>query len=482
MLTILRKHILLITAIWAVLFLPSEAFAQGPTLTCSGGSSSGALFDTGQYCAFTGYKHVLSHVVCKFITLVNEILSKVYCGLQNALVPLLGSIFTLYIAVFGLQLAMGMTELTMREAVTRLLKIGFIWVFATNATLGVSMVFGFFVSLSANGVNWVMDGINMATGGSCTATSCSSSAALCDDDISGATGIMIPLTKLDRQICEAVAGPLTQSNTAILGFFLALSAVFPPVFLLAAHWLWMNFWIMVQGVKTFLFGILSLAFLISMSPIFLSLMLFKATYQFFETWVRYMISFSIQIIIVFACIALWIGITLQFVGFFSEMATIINPMQGNIKTGGIDDVINNWGFCEGYSVTNTPNGPKLSAGSCDETLPVTALMQSDGSNNHMKLIYYMVFHLLTLIILSFAFKALINQAPMIAIYLAGPEYVPVLGQGFGTSRSGTFRTYTNESGVTERAKANAEKKMMGGGITDQLRDVIGKNRSSPPDS
>src|SRR5690606_15084410 len=116
----------------------------------------------------------------------------------------------------------------------------------------------------------------------------------------------------------------------VIGFFLVMLVVVPPITILAGYWLLLNLSVLVRGLITFILGVSALAFLIAMAPIFMSMMLFTATYRFFETWLRYMISFSLQIVLVFAVIALWLIATLYFVQFFTELSRTIYPYKEDL--------------------------------------------------------------------------------------------------------------------------------------------------------
>lgn len=117
-------------------------------------------------------------------------------------------------------------------------------------------------------------------------------------------------------------------------------------------------------------------------------------------------------------------------------------------------------------------------------------MLAEDGQNHTKLLYYIVYHLITLTIICYAFSALISQAPAIAVYLAGPEYVPMLGDGFSLGRGGNLRTIFSSDSDAAKAKA-------GGGkdgsdepssprapisYSQQLRQIIGNRPTRGPDA
>lgn len=478
---ILRNITLVLAIAWSLALLPETALAQDATLTCNNGVPAGGnLFDLDSgptdICDFTGWQHIFSFVICNFVGILDSVLSKVYCGLQYALVNILAAVITVYIAVFGVQILMGTTRLNAREILSRLLKIAFVWVFVTSAEWGIGRAFAFFLLLSTEGVTWVMSALPVVT----SADPTSIAYAFCHDtDAAAAGGVVKAFTHLDEMICNAVFGPLSQARNEVIGFFVALGFILPPVFGLAVYWVWMNFTIMVRALVSFLLGISALAFLISLSPIFLSMMLFKSTYQFFENWLKYMISFSLQIIIIFACIVLWIKVTFYFVDFFNELAATVFPYQKIEQTGQAQQSKEDFSICP-YNFTTPPGGPLVTCQNPNfdpvnnpahkrQQIRVSALLMAEDVSgnpvNNTNYIFYVIYHLITLIIVAYAFDALMRDAPSIAVQLSGPQYTPLLGVGMGFNRYGQIMTRHSSADI---------KASKGFSLPDALQNIGGQ--------
>ncbi len=133
---------------------------------------------------------------------------------------------------------------------------------------------------------------------------------------------------LDTLIYGAITGPFTQANDKVIGFFIVLMFFFPSLFQRwpATGWpppspCWRARWYISCCALS------AIAFLIALSPIFLSFMLFQSTVHFFEDWLKYLISYTLQIVIVLAIIALWIAAMSLFGGFFNELSNLIWPYQ-----------------------------------------------------------------------------------------------------------------------------------------------------------
>lgn len=495
---ILRNIVLMAAvAVSLALLLPAPALADDATLTCTSGGnvSGGTLFDLSDspgrrsICHFTGWRHIFSYIICNFVGVLNDILGRVYCGMQYALIGILAATITVYIAIFGLQILMGTTQLNAREILGRLFKIAFIWVFVTNASWGIGITFKFFLLLATEGVTWVMSALPITP----------DTQALCYENVSSTSGVVRAFAHMDEMICNAVFGPLTTANNEVIGFFLALGLIMPPIFGLAVYWIWMNFMILVRALISFLLGVSALAFMISLSPIFLSLMLFKATYQFFENWLKYMISFSLQIIIIFACISMWITVTLFFVNFFNDLAAVVFPYDKRVVFSQGEQPTDSWGICPyNFSIyggsprvtcKNSGFNPMTSDADKYNEIPVSALLMSkhpvtgDPINN-TEFLFYVIYHLITLIVVAYAFDALMRDAPSIAVQLSGPQYTPLLGVGMGFNRYGQIMTRHSSADINASKgfvlpeALRGSKSGQGGGIVQNFRDGVGKLLSS----
>lgn len=427
-----RNIVTALAVLLVCLLLPEAAWA----LTCdgSGGVSGGQIYGTTGVCDVAwGLQNLFSRVFCDFVTVVNDVLGKIFCSIQYTMQATVGALFTLYIAIFGAQLLMGTVQLTVKEVMVRFLKIAGVWAFITQTYWAIGLAFNFFVSMAIYGSVWVWDAIHDVAPATTDPYNI---------DLGSAGSIMPVFNFFDKAVYDAVIGPFTQANSAVIGFFFAALTAYPPAFLLAAHWLWLNFTIMLRAVITFLVSVSALAFLLALSPIFLSFMLFSSTYQFFENWLKYMMSYSIQVIVVFGCVAMWLASAYIFVGFFNELSGTVFSYNSMWKTGAPEsDPVWTWGICP-YDISQDPVLGPTAACTNPGFNPVGVkadrdqLITMDRIANEGDFIFYLIYRLITLIIIAFAFDALVRQAPYIAKSLAGPEYVPILGQGYGFSRYG----------------------------------------------
>ena len=433
---------------WSVVVMPAEAYAYN-VLTCTNGepTENTVLFytETGgenSFCQYQGLDHIFSQVACTFTEILNEVLGRMYCGIQFVLKPIVAILLTLYIMVFGAQILLGTAQLTTKEMLTRMVKLSLVWTFVSESAIAISFIFAFFIDLANNGVWWAVSALG-------------NQQIQMNPSAYGGLGDVMPVyAYIDEMIKLVVAGPLMAANSELIAFFCIMGYLMPPIFMIAVYWLITTFKILARSLISFLLSIAALAFLISLSPIFLSFMLFKATAQFFESWLKFMISYALQIAIVFTCVAMWAMAFTQFTGFFSELASVIFPSNKVwVWAAPVADPTQSLGICP-YKVTTDANSRPHIKCVDPEFDPIQSTNPSGWAADKAKLIvlsqmaqkaedpsvqqtalnqlvYFVFYYLISMIIVCYAFDALLKKAPQIAQQLAGPEYVPILGQGIG---------------------------------------------------
>lgn len=412
-----------------VVLAPESAYA----LTCSSGTASGDIYSTSTVCGTSwGLQNIFSRIFCDFVVIINQVLGDIFCAIQDTIQDTIGAVITLYIAVFGAQLLMGNVQMTSKEIMVRLLKIAGVWSFITQTYYSIGLAFTFFVQFALWGVKWFWAALDVNP----TLTNP-------NNITTGTTGSLMDIFQFfDQLIYQAVIGPFTTANSAVIGFFFVMWYLVPSLFGLAAYWLLLNLTILIRAILTFLIAIAALAFLLALSPIFLSFMLFSVTYQFFENWLKFMMSYSLQVLVVFCIVGMWLAAVYAFIGFFDELSAVVFPYNSLwVESAPESDPVNTWGICPVTFTQDPLLGPKAA---CTTTgfNPITnpadrkAMIPASRIAQQGEFVYYIVFRLITLIIISFAFDALVRQAPYMAKSLAGPEYVPILGQGYGFSKYG----------------------------------------------
>jgi type IV secretory pathway VirB6-like protein len=523
-----RRTLALLLALLAFMVMPGQAFAY-TVLNCDGSggvdpntellySDPTAGGGDVSFCSYNhldpglnpdnkpAVEHIFSSVICSYVTILNDVLGKVYCALQFSLQDLVGIVITLYVVIFGAQILMGTTRLTSKEMLIRLGKLALVWTFISQSNYAIDLIFIFFIDAANTGLLWAMESLQDVA-----SYLNSSNPRFGDLDLvlpvmpntGGVSGTMPLYLYVDELIYKAVIGPFTEARSELLTFFAVMAFVMPPLFGLAVYWMWATFSILVRTLIAFMMSISAVAFLVCLSPIFLSFMLFTVTYQFFDQWLKYLTSFTLQVVIVFACVALWIMAMTNFIGFFNQLSDVLFPYYvKNTITGGATLQVAGesqgrgafeegaFGICP-YIVTSTEFGPSVACANtgfstdagvvgedqanknskdmihlsnmreydtfCDNTVCTDESAESAVQHGLGRLSYFVVYHLIALTLIAYAFDALLKSAPLIAKEIAGPTHVPMLGQGYGAAGVGTLKGVmrnkeTNSSNLVGRAK------------------------------
>jgi len=437
----------------------------------------------------TGISYIASTVICEFVTTLDIVLVKVYTGIQSALLPVVQAALTLYIAIFGAQLVMGTAQLQAREIVTRLLKIAGVWLFATSWAYGASNIFYFYMGFIADAGGAIVNTLVPDPGG--TSTVCPNY-QYTDGSGNPHTGIDYPnitgdndpsatmplFNFFDELISCALLGPASAGGIKIVGFFMAMMLVYPPMFVIFSWWLQTTAFALARALLTYLTGISAIAFLIGLSPIFLSMMLFETTRQVFDNWIRYLISYSVQIIIVLGIIVMWVLVLFQLVYFFTDMANLVFPLNSGPMVGGYLHQTSTWGLCDavydpddplyytengvGHPLCRICNGkpcnPVIDTNNndcngdayCLETgslIPPTKIINQaksfnkTSSTHQEQFLEYVFSNLVALLMLSYAFSMLLEKAHEISSGIAGAgANAPAEPGGWGMRGFGSATT------------------------------------------
>lgn len=397
--------------------LPAEAFAYS-NLACSGATPVGYFYDTAPMCTgITGVQNLFSGLVCDYQVLLNDILSRVYCGMQLALIQPLKALIVIFIILYGLQFMAGFSELSVKEVFSRLLKLSLVLVFAVNSGWGIGIAYNFFIGGANEGIAWVLSSVLPSVSGTPNSFCVLPGAP-------GASYEMLAFRQMDYLVCQSITGPFTQGGMKLAGFIGVLSFIVPPIFLMFVYFSIKTVGIFIRGLLTYLVGVSAIAFLIALGPIFISMALFKPTYRFFDDWLRFIVSFVLQIVLIFAAIALWMVVMKTLGNFFADLIDIIVPVKQIISAGPVSPPVDTWGLCT-YSVQMTALGPKLTC------VPGGRIIYPSQLPQEGAFIFYIVLNLLSLCIAAYAFDTLLKNIPNLARQLAGPAYSPQLGGGEG---------------------------------------------------
>jgi len=212
---------------------------------------------------------VLSGLVSLVTSTLNDSTAKIY----QALIPYLGYIriiLILYIVFVGIGFLIGNVEITQRDFIVRILKVGLVIQIATTDTSW-SFFNGYFFQFFTEGVGEITG--MLFSGG----------------NESG-------FAKLDRIVNEFLSPQTLRKVTALLftsisGFLFFFMFYFVAMIAIYAA---------IRAVIMYIICYTIISVLIIIAPIFIPFILFKQTKHFFDEWLKYLISFFIQPIVILA--------------------------------------------------------------------------------------------------------------------------------------------------------------------------------------
>lgn len=496
-----------VVALLSVSILSQTVHAAITKISCNtAGVATGGFFDPDSVstggCAAADPKKFFSGLACHLIGILNKVFSNFYCALQFGMLDVLNAVAVLYIAVLGAKLLIGTQPPTLRATAPALLKIGALYMFATQGGYGVGIIYDFFIGVITDTVRWVIGGIDFCT--------------------PACTNLVDLFTNVDKKIYAMVEGTPNPTTPAIMEgglfsekyelvvFFLILAIIFLPLFQIAAYLLWMVISIIMNTLAGFMMSIIAIVFLISLSPIFLSFMLFNSTHALFNNWVKFLVSYSLQPLIIFAVFSLWILVSKQFVGFIEQLSNVMVSVNYNKEMGSVVTAKDSLKFCKlAYTETQPsiiyvtvppsifPGGISIKCCTVDQTSadplqPVyvcnggvspnaesmqitypSSLMSPSRLILESQFVYFLAYHLISFLVICYVFMQMIKIAPKMAQDLTGSGSSVPLGAGFGGGRGGLGSIVRQISG-TGRDIVGA----VGNKVANKVRPQINKQLSS----
>ncbi len=316
----------LLTAI-VLLVTIEPAFAQATggagSFSCSNGNASGTLYDPGYQCptAMT-FENVFSFLVCNIEHLSSNLMGKMFCGMIYSLTPAISAVLVLATLFFGIGFTTGIIPATARDFQSFLLKVAFVWTFATQSD--------YLIGIGYRGlIDGLRDGVAIA---------------LANYNPSGATATGADIYgQLDKFLSVLIhfatdyigagknATDGSDCKNALFAVLAIMAIAFPPIFFLALALLTRIAITFVRAVFGYIYALVGITFLMTLAPFFLSFYLFKQTRNFFEKWLGYMVSFALQIVILFAFLSFILAIDVsEATGNFTDL--IVKVKETNEST------------------------------------------------------------------------------------------------------------------------------------------------------
>lgn len=431
------------------------------------GVAEGQLFNLSPRCPSLmdgntiDLRHIFSFFVCNTERLTTALFGNLYCGIIITLAPAVYAVATMAVFFFGIAFTTGILDFTAKELLGLLMKIALFVTFATEADYMIGVAYRFFITGAQEGIAIVLSGLYKNQAGNVQAVTSGDLYFFLDDffykflsDISMGAG------SVGDAVVTPENNPCKNAVFAALGL---LAVAFPPIFYMGILILAKVALVFVRGVFGYMFSLVGLAFLMVISPIYLSFGLFRQTRPFFDKYIGYLASFSLQMIFVFTFLAFVLSLPLSHVSS-SLMSVIVyqkTTYEGNTWRWP-------WEYCsicqfDIYDINGTPAtttddlGPLPADTKINSArhrlqckIPIKALEplalfspQPDGSGENPvaanqklqnQLMDFAMYGLLGLLVLALVIDRLLTLIPLYAQRLAagmGARYAPQIGGGGG---------------------------------------------------
>ncbi len=367
-----------------------------------------------------GVTNIFSSFVCTYENIVSEVLTKVYCGVQAALIQPLTALLTLFVVIFGAAFTIGVVPFTAKETVFALFKFGAVWMFATNADYTIGILYQGLMGFVQQSTVVVMNALSNA-------------GAAPFDSISGPRGVLAWMDELVVQFINVNVAGTFNCDKSLIGFVLALLAVVPSIALFAISMAIQLLMTLFRAIVGYLVAITGIMFLLTMSPIFLGFALFKITQTYFSKWVKYLTSFALQVFIVFAMIGIVLSLDIG-----DDMRSLFELVQPYEKVKWVDGVRTPFKQCSICEIEFESGKEFLSPGKAPgvKCSGGTAPMDPHSLTANSEFLEFVIIVLAKIFILAFLVEAGLKAAPQVAQALSAVPYAPALGDLGGSGHMG----------------------------------------------
>lgn len=297
----------------------------GDTYVChADGTTTGTLFINPQCVASRGFFGMFANVICRVENVFGTIMGLVWCAVSSAILNPLLAFLTLYVTIYGVMVILGMVSQTINEAIIRVVKIGLVAAIALNADVAIRVGYMFFISLTQTSVQIVFDlftpdYVQQGTMAELIEGGYISSPSNPDESRRMYTGVEW-MHSLDYTT-HRILGFFTSSGPGFFIVMLGLLIFAPPLFLLLVYLILSIFKAFATAIIGYLLALLGITFLFTVSPIFVCFALFRVTSSWFQTWLKNLFSYTIQIMIVF--IYLMFMVMIDIVSFFQQIGSMV---------------------------------------------------------------------------------------------------------------------------------------------------------------
>lgn len=317
------------------------------------GTTEGMLFENSS-CDYvsgdgdfaSGVKGLFGNVICRTEGIFAEILGLLWCSVRSAIIKPLLAILTLYVTIYGVMVTLGLVQHRFSEAIMRVVRIGLIVAIATNAEVAIGIAYKFYIAAAQTTTGMMLQAFD-TTYYSDQLDTIRSMGYGADPNAANPEERIYTgehwAYNLDNAM-HRIFGFIVNSSTAFIIVFFTLLIFFPLLLIVLTYLLVTLIKVFVQAVIGYLLGILGITFLFSVAPLFVCFALFRTTASWFDSWLRYLASFTIQIMIIFAFLVIMLSIDI--IAFFQNVGAMMRSYSYVIQLGWIHIPIPVWSMCK----------------------------------------------------------------------------------------------------------------------------------------
>ena len=317
--------------------------------TCNGPNANGNIMDADNAFAQTqgaaqnaNNGGIFARTLFVFKDTIGAAMSSMYCAVADSLRGALMAAITVVIIVFGVGIITGMVNFTLKDASIYLMKIALVWSFAMDPAWGIGIGYKFFVSFAEEGASIAMSAMTAATG-------------------QAAPTITSPDTIITNSINGVVNGDGGTINTALadvpltcLGVLLPLAALLllfmPFVIIFIILMIIQYIALFVKAMLGYLSALVLISFLFIFAPLFLGFALFRTTMPLFQSWIKFLTSFALQIVVMFGFMAFLAMLPIG--QFFIHILHLLKEYDKTFEVFGASFPVHFCGVCD-YTISAT---------------------------------------------------------------------------------------------------------------------------------
>ena len=308
----------LFMAVIAVLLHAPDVWAMADDISvgsfsCSNGRATGQILVSGSSCPTTlSFDKLFSFLICNFEQLSSNLMGHMFCGMIADLTPAVWAAVSLAIAVFGVSFMIGLVPATGQEAMKFIIKLTFITAFATNADYLIGIGYRFLITAMSEGSTIVLATMNSS-------------------GIASGTDLYAEVDKMFATFMKFAtdAASATKSadfcKNAVFAVIALLLFILPIAAYIAIALIGKIILTLFRVVFAYIYALIGIVFLLALSPFFLSFYLFKISTSLFDRWLAYLVSFTLQVILLFA--------------FLTFIVLLANGVKENNALKGISTII-----------------------------------------------------------------------------------------------------------------------------------------------